>query len=352
MNSYIKTIAIIAVFALVIGISPIMVKAVDNGGDDVTTSSTANTSMTNGSDDAVSQNGATVSNGGDDVGTGSVSGGAVSQTPSNPTITNGGDDEATGTTNGGDDTNTGANNNPAIVNGDDDVNQNNPATTNGNDDTTTNPAGNITTGGSNGGGSSGGSSGGRSTNRTTGGITTTVATNTNLPTLINISDCTYITEYMKFGRANNSAEVTKLQKFLRDTEELDVEVTGNFDEKTKSAVESFQAKYVDEIMLPWGVTTPTGQVWYTTKNKINEIYCKKNFSLTAEQLAEIEAYRNGIVDGTLTVDAEGNIINTNDDSTTTTEVGSITEDNSQVAGVAGSGVLGKIWAWILWLFGF
>ena len=45
-------------------------------------------------------------------------------------------------------------------------------------------------------------------------------------------------------------------------------------------------------MAPWGLKVASGVVSYTTKKKINEIYCKTTFSLTPEQLAAIENYKN------------------------------------------------------------
>ena len=168
------------------------------------------------------------------------------------------------------------------------------------------------------------------------------------PILITLGSCSYISDYLKLDGVNNAAEVTRLQTFLKNTEKLDVDINGIFDQKTFEAVKAFQAKYVDEIMLPWGVTTPTGQVFYTTKKKINEIYCKSTFSLTPDQIAQIEAYRKGIADGTIVVDADGTIINATGTIPLSPEVG--TAGDSQTASVGGFGT--KIWNFIKWLFGY
>lgn len=115
------------------------------------------------------------------------------------------------------------------------------------------------------------------------------SSNTNtLPTTNNvIASCTYINDYLTYGASNNSTEVTKLQSFLKETENINVDVNGSFDQKTFNAVKAFQVKYSNDILTPWGQTNPSGRVFYTTKKKINEIFCKTNFALTPAQLAEI-----------------------------------------------------------------
>ena len=153
---------------------------------------------------------------------------------------------------------------------------------------------------------------------------------------------------MKLDGTNSVAEVTKLQTFFKNTEKLDVDINGKFDQKTFDAVKAFQAKYVNEIMAPWGVNTPTGQVFYTTKKKINEIYCKSTFALTPAQIAQIEAYRKGLVDGTIEVDANGSEINATGTIPLLPEVGST--ESSQTASVAGFGT--RIWNFVKWLFGY
>lgn len=209
---------------------------------------------------------------------------------------------------------------------------------------------------SNGGGSSGGSSGSSGSGSNSSSLavaSTTKLTSSSISTSINPligGACTYLNDYLKIDRANNPAEVTKLQIFLKNTEKIDVDATGIFDTKTFEGVKAFQAKYLTEVMGPWGVTTPTGQVWYTTKKKINEIYCKAPFALTAEQLAQINAYKNGIAQGTIVVDANGAVISPIGTSTSP-EVGS-NDNGSQAASAGISGVATKIWNFIKWLFGY
>lgn len=172
-----------------------------------------------------------------------------------------------------------------------------------------------------------------------------------LPVLVNTGDCKYISTYMGVAKNTTSSDVTKLQYFLKSTEGMNVNVTGIFDSQTLAAVNAFQAKYAADILAPWGVSTPTGQVYSTTMKKINELFCKKNFSLTASQISEIEAYRTRIQNGTsVTGGSEmvgtptGSINSGSDNSTTTL-------GESQVGAVAKTSVFTKIWNFTKWIFG-
>lgn len=165
-----------------------------------------------------------------------------------------------------------------------------------------------------------------------------------LPTLTNISNCLYLTTYMKFGNTNDVAEVMKLQSFLKDVEKLDVDVNGNFDQKTLDAVKAFQAKYVSDVMIPWGVSTPTGQVFFTTQKKVNEIYCKSNFALTASQLAQIEAYKTSIKNTVV------ELTNSTSTDSMTPDVGST--DAPLKANLNDTAKPGMIKGFFKWLFGY
>ncbi len=177
---------------------------------------------------------------------------------------------------------------------------------------------------------------------------------TSLPILTNISGCAYITTYMKSGNNNVTAEVTKLQSFLKNTEGLTVDINGTFDQKTFEAVKAFQTKYMSDILTPWGISTPTGSVYFTTQKKVNELYCKSTFSLTTEHLAIITAYKKGL-------NTQGeNIVDLGNSSSTTatsTNVGLNTDNNnSQTASVGGAAsatghLFVGIWNWVKWLFG-
>jgi len=100
----------------------------------------------------------------------------------------------------------------------------------------------------------------------------------------------YLTEFIKFGNANNPQQVRRLQLVLRDFEGHDVPVDGVYDQRTLNAVHRFQAKYSSDILTPWGIDQSTGFVYLTTRKKVNEIYCKgtKQFPLTAQERSIIE----------------------------------------------------------------
>jgi hypothetical protein len=87
----------------------------------------------------------------------------------------------------------------------------------------------------------------------------------------------YLTEYMRFGDNNDPAEVRRLQEFLAKDKSIYPEglVTGFFGPLTLDAVKRFQTKYATDILVPWGITIPTGYVFETTIAKINELYCER-----------------------------------------------------------------------------
>ena len=103
--------------------------------------------------------------------------------------------------------------------------------------------------------------------------------------------CYYLFDYLKQGWNNNPVEVKKLQVFLRDLEGFNVEVNGIYDNQTVVALNAFQNRYKADILTPWGHTAPTSFTYITTKKKVNEIYCKMAFPVTAQQQSEIDAYR-------------------------------------------------------------
>jgi len=80
-------------------------------------------------------------------------------------------------------------------------------------------------------------------------------------------------------------EVRKLQECLihlgEEDEDLypEGEVTGFFDEETKSAVNHFQEKYSEEILAPHGFESGTGMVAGSTRDKLNEL-CEDFFEET------------------------------------------------------------------------
>lgn len=88
-----------------------------------------------------------------------------------------------------------------------------------------------------------------------------------------LCDGMYITSYMKEGSDNDSAQVSLLQSFL-NLQGFAVPVTGFFGSLTTSAVMGFQNKYAEEILKPWGIVEATGNVFQTTRWKINNLACE------------------------------------------------------------------------------
>lgn len=110
------------------------------------------------------------------------------------------------------------------------------------------------------------------------------------------SECVYLLEYLKYGRKNNSFEVIKLQSFLKSIEKFDkVNIIGEFDLTTLQAAHKFQQKYKEDVLDPWALPSSTGYVYITTKKKINEIFCGREFPLTEAQKQEIKEYKESIL---------------------------------------------------------
>ncbi len=102
-----------------------------------------------------------------------------------------------------------------------------------------------------------------------------------------------LTDYLRFDRSNDPAEVSKLQMFLRAREDAtSVSISGIFDRPTFDAVHAFQRKYASEILEPWGMTQSTGYVYFTTQKKVNEIWCGREFPLNTDQTQEIATIRS------------------------------------------------------------
>ena len=71
----------------------------------------------------------------------------------------------------------------------------------------------------------------------------------------------------------------KLQEFLNEQLGLNIVVDGIFDFRTLAAVEIFQRKYWQEVLLPWvpygfpDAHKASGWVYKTTLTHINRIMC-------------------------------------------------------------------------------
>lgn len=103
----------------------------------------------------------------------------------------------------------------------------------------------------------------------------------------------YINSYVKYGEANDPADVMKLQHFFLERGATNIKLTGLYDAATRDAVKLFQQQHAGEILSPWGIETATGYVYYTTQRVINETYCdgKRTFGFSPLQQEEIERYR-------------------------------------------------------------
>jgi len=74
-----------------------------------------------------------------------------------------------------------------------------------------------------------------------------------------------------------------------------LEQSGIYDPQTYDAVITFQERYKEDILDPWGLQSGTGFVYYTTRKKVNDEFCTSvngtTFPLTDEQRAEIENFK-------------------------------------------------------------
>ena len=114
--------------------------------------------------------------------------------------------------------------------------------------------------------------------------------------VLGATTCSYLRDYLRKDLQNDPLEVLKLQSFLNAFEGENLSFTANFDDATFDAVSRFQNKYSDDILAPWGHTAPTGYVYILTKKKINEIFCKTIYPLSASDQSEIDSFRSFIQD--------------------------------------------------------
>lgn len=162
------------------------------------------------------------------------------------------------------------------------------------------------------------------------------------PPVVN-SACLLDGSIMGYGLNNDSTQVSRLQIFLKNTRELDVDVNGIFDAKTEAAVKSFQAEYADTILAPWGVKAPSGLVYITTVKKINQLSCSAPLSLNAAELATINGYKNRVNETASTkvglsgaTNTTAISVNNNSNASTSVQSGNSTvgQNNSEVANTA------------------
>lgn len=83
--------------------------------------------------------------------------------------------------------------------------------------------------------------------------------------------CQYFNEYHKLG--SNSADMSKVKSFLNLLDEtLTLNTSSHvYDNQTFNAVKSFQNRYKDAVLKPWGLTSATGYWYKTTRTSANSI---------------------------------------------------------------------------------
>lgn len=99
--------------------------------------------------------------------------------------------------------------------------------------------------------------------------------------------------YIRIGKTNVPEDVRDLQTFLLVSEGEQIGASGVYDEKTIAAVKRFQQKYSKYVLEPWGLSTPTGNVYYTTQHTINNLNCRgeASFVLDSVKAQEINAFK-------------------------------------------------------------
>lgn len=117
------------------------------------------------------------------------------------------------------------------------------------------------------GGGGGGSSGG---NRSGGGFVSPS------PTLVPLPCPLYLREFIRLGQDNDPFEVRKLQAFLNVFMGESLPITGFYGQADFEAVSRMQARYLPDVLTPWGIDESTGYVFITTRLAINNIYCNRS----------------------------------------------------------------------------
>lgn len=165
------------------------------------------------------------------------------------------------------------------------------------------------------------------------------------------TSCPLLTSYLQLGANNDGTQVTKLQAFLKDSQHMDVDVNGVFDQKTQDAVKAFQVKYLSDTMGPWGATQGSGIVYITTEKKINALACNSPLTLSQNELATIEAYKNASANNqnnaTVGSTAPGNL---NASTTILGPIGVSGNGSGNTASVINASVLQRFWNFIKNIF--
>ncbi len=281
---------------------------------------------------------AQVTNGGDDTSSPATVSGNSNTTGS---VTNGGDDVSGPAYTAGSPGTTGS-----VTNGGDDVPGSTSNPTNPGDTGTPGTGGNPTGSGSGPSSSSGGSSN-----------NTVIAAAVQATPISATSSCPLLTSYLKIGAKNDPVQVAKLQAFLKNTEGINVAVTGTFDLATENAVRIFQKKYAANVLIPWGGTKTSGFVYITTTKKINQIACQSPLILNASELSIIQAFiRNRLATQTTPTTLNG-VVGANTTGFSSTTIDNAVdrdemdlEDAANTASVGNTSFAARFWNYLVNLF--
>ena len=158
---------------------------------------------------------------------------------------------------------------------------------------------------------------------------------------------------MRIGLTNDSVDVAKLQAFLKNNEQINVAVTGTFDVQTEAAVKAFQNKYLSDVMGPWSATKASGIVYITTMKKVNQLACSQPLTLSAADLAVINAYKANAASAAIAPASVGPSV----PATTATSsgpfegtVGSSVDQNANSAAVGNASFISRFWSFLKNLF--
>lgn len=188
-----------------------------------------------------------------------------------------------------------------------------------------------------------------------GSVPLVALTSTSSAPEVHVLACPLISSYMRLGVDNDNQQVALLQAFLKNSQGIDVNVTGVFDQMTDTAVRAFQQRYLAGIMGPWGATLPSGYVYITTSKQINELACDTPFALSPSDIAIINAYKAGQNQNNPNIQLFPSAINASTTSATTTqlapEVGqSTTTNTANTAAISNASALQSFWSFIKGIF--
>ena len=91
--------------------------------------------------------------------------------------------------------------------------------------------------------------------------------------------CPVFYNYMKLGdrdgqlgqRNGMISQISRLQRVLRDKGHYAGSITGIFDALTYTAVKAWQASHRDAVLVPWGITQPSGFFYQSSVHHMNQI---------------------------------------------------------------------------------